>query len=121
MKIKKHTVDLVIDRLSSKQIEKDEEGFQKRLTDAIELATNQSDGEVKILIDKEEIFFSENNTCLKCGISYPKIVPASFSFNAPEGACTECSGLGMLKEIKIDALYNPKPNNKRRWNFPLGQ
>jgi excinuclease ABC subunit A len=115
---KKHTIDLVIDRLSSKQIEKDEEGFPKRLTDAIELATNQSDGEVKILIDKKELFFSENNTCLKCGISYPKIVPASFSFNAPEGACTECSGLGMLKEIKIETLYNPNLTIREGGIFP---
>jgi excinuclease ABC subunit A len=99
---KKHDIDLVIDRLEAKDLD------QKRLTDAIELATVQSKGEVKVLIEGEDpLFFSENNTCPKCGISYPKITPASFSFNAPEGACPECSGLGVIKELDINLLYNP--------------
>lgn len=102
---KKHTVDLVIDRLDTKSIDTKE--FKKRLNDAIELATNKSDGEVKIITEHEELFFSENNTCLECEISYPKITPASFSFNSPEGACTECGGLGILNEIEPSSLYNP--------------
>lgn len=113
---KKHTVDLVIDRLDTKDINKKE--FVKRLTDAIELATNQSDGEIKILTEKEEIFFSENNTCLKCGISYPRISPASFSFNSPEGACTECTGLGKIKEIDVSSLYNPRLTISEGGIFP---
>ena len=98
----KHDIDLVVDRLEASNID------PKRLTDAIELATNQSEGEVKVIIEGEEpLFFSENNTCPKCGISYPKITPASFSFNAPEGACTACAGLGIIKELDINLLYNP--------------
>ena len=98
----KHDIDLVIDRLEASNID------PKRLTDAIELATTQSKGEVKVLVEEEEpLFFSENNTCPKCGISYPKITPASFSFNAPEGACPTCAGLGVTKEIDINLLYNP--------------
>jgi excinuclease ABC subunit A len=115
---KKHTVDLVIDRLDTTQMDSKE--FKKRLVDAIELATNQSDGEVKIITEKEELFFSENNTCFKCGISYPKITPASFSFNSPEGACTECTGLGTLKEIDINLVYNPNLTILEGGIFPWG-
>lgn len=97
----KHTIDLVIDRIDSTKLDK------KRLTDAIELAITQSNGEVKVLLKDKELFFSENNTCPKCEISYPKITPASFSFNAPEGACPKCAGLGVLKEIDINLIYNP--------------
>ena len=110
---KKHDIDLVIDRLDGKNIE------QKRLTDAIELAITQSKGEVKIFIEDEEpLFFSENNTCPTCGISYPKIVPASFSFNAPEGACPKCMGLGILKELDINLLYNPNLTISEGGIFP---
>jgi len=110
---KKHDLDLVIDRLDGKNVE------QKRLTDAIELAVTQSKGEVKVLIEGEEpLFFSENNTCPTCGISYPKIVPASFSFNAPEGACPKCAGLGILKELDINLLYNPNLTISEGGIFP---
>ena len=115
---KKHTIDLVIDRLDSKDVSTKD--FQKRLIDAIELATNQSDGEVKIITEKEELYFSENNTCFKCGISYPKITPASFSFNLPEGACPECTGIGTLKEIDINLLYNPRLTILEGGIFPWG-
>jgi excinuclease ABC subunit A len=109
----KHDIDLVIDRLDAKNIE------QKRLTDAIELATVQSKGEVKVLIEGEEpLFFSENNACPTCGISYPKIVPASFSFNALEGACSNCAGLGILKELDINLLYNPNLTISEGGIFP---
>ncbi len=110
---KKHDIDLIIDRLDGKNVE------QKRLTDAIELATVQSNGEVKVLIEGEDpLFFSENNTCPTCGISYPKIVPASFSFNAPEGACPKCVGLGILKELDINLLYNPNLTISEGGIFP---
>ena len=115
---KKHTVDLVIDRLDTKNIK--EKDFTKRLIDAIELATNQSDGEVKIITEKGELFFSENNTCFKCGISYPKITPSSFSFNAPDGACPECMGLGIINEIDINLLYNPNLTVLEGGIFPWG-
>jgi len=115
---KKHTVDLVVDRLNTADMDTKE--FKKRLIDAIELATSESDGEVKIITEEEELFYSENNTCFKCGISYPKITPASFSFNSPEGACTKCSGLGTLKEIDISLIYNPSLTIKEGGIFPWG-
>ena len=115
---KKHTVDLIVDRLVTSDLGTKE--FNKRLIDAIELATSESDGEVKIITEKEELFYSENNTCFKCGISYPKITPASFSFNSPEGACNKCSGLGSLKEIDISLIYNPSLTIKEGGIFPWG-
>ncbi len=109
-----HTIDLIIDRLISptpniyyrddipEYIE-----FYKRLIDAIELASTMAEGEIKILINNDEYFYSENNTCKECKISFPKIQPASFSFNSPIGACEVCSGLGTLKKIDLERIYNP--------------
>ncbi|MBD3329457.1 excinuclease ABC subunit UvrA [Candidatus Dojkabacteria bacterium] len=106
----KHNIDLVIDRLKSKDsmTKKEQAEFEKRLRDAIELATNESEGEVKIIIGEKPYFYSENNTCQTCKISFPKATPASFSFNSPQGACEKCSGLGKIKEIDENAIYNPK-------------
>ncbi|MDY0096755.1 MAG: excinuclease ABC subunit UvrA [Candidatus Dojkabacteria bacterium] len=116
----KHTIDLVVDRLTYKMLEDDKESFKKRLIDSLELATSLSDGEIKVLIDKKEYFFSEKNTCFKCQISYPKITPASFSFNAPEGACPKCSGLGIINEIDITKIYNPNLTISEGGIFPWG-
>lgn len=111
---KKHNIDLIIDRLDSKNID------QKRLRDSIELGTLQSSGEIKIRLEDKEYFFSENNTCPNCEISYPQITPASFSFNSPEGACPNCSGLGVLKEIDVNLLYNPNLTILEGGIFPWG-
>ncbi|MFQ5480161.1 MAG: excinuclease ABC subunit UvrA [Thermodesulfobacteriota bacterium] len=88
-KRKKHDIDVVIDRLVIK------EGLMARLGDSLEAATRLSDGLARVeVIGGEEFFFNENLACVKCGISYPEITPAFFSFNSPYGACTECKGLG---------------------------
>jgi excinuclease ABC subunit A len=100
----KHNIDLVIDRLIYK---KDDEEIEKRLTDALELASNMADGEIKVSIDEKSFFFSEKNTCNKCKYSFPKITPATFSFNSPMGACPKCAGLGSIKEAELEKLYNP--------------
>ena len=116
----KHTIDLVVDRLTLNMLEGEKDSFKKRLIDSIELSTSLSDGEIKVLIGKEEFFFSEKNTCFKCQISYPKITPASFSFNAPEGACSNCSGLGIINEIDISKVYNPNLTISEGGIFPWG-
>jgi excinuclease ABC subunit A len=103
-KNKKHNIDLVIDRLIYKE---NNDEFEKRIVDALELASNMADGEIKIEINGKNHFFSEKNTCNICKFSFPKITPATFSFNSPIGACTKCSGLGFLKEAEIDKIYNP--------------
>jgi len=123
-KYKKHNIDLVIDRLISKSSEhlnenhNDFEEFRKRLTDAIELAVSMSEGEVTVIMGNTEHFFSENHTCLKCQISFPKVQPATFSFNSPHGACPNCSGLGTLKQIEISRIYNPRLSIREGGIFP---
>ncbi len=115
-KNKKHNINLIIDRLKAKNL--NDKTFLKRLRDAIELATSTSEGEVIILIGNEKHFFSENNTCKKCNISYPQITPAFFSFNSPQGACEKCSGIGFVKEIDINTIYNPRLTIKEGGIFP---
>lgn len=116
----KHDIDLLVDRLTSGMLKDDKKSFLKRINDSVELAVSLSDGEVKISIDDQEYFFSEKNTCFKCQLSYPKISPASFSFNAPEGACTKCAGLGILNEIDISKVYNPNLTIDEGGIFPWG-
>ncbi len=88
-KRKKHNIDVVVDRLVIK------DGLMARLGDSLEAATRLSGGLVRVeVLEGEEFFFNENLACVKCGISYPEITPAFFSFNSPYGACTECKGLG---------------------------
>ncbi|MCK5542049.1 MAG: excinuclease ABC subunit UvrA [Desulfobacterales bacterium] len=103
-KNKKHSIDIVVDRLVIKI------GIEKRLTDSIELALSLSNGVIKVLklSEKEEILFSENASCVKCDISYPEFTPASFSFNSPQGACPKCDGLGSVTEFDPDLIVPNK-------------
>ncbi|MGI6423393.1 MAG: excinuclease ABC subunit UvrA [Candidatus Dojkabacteria bacterium] len=116
----KHHIDLLVDRLTSRMLKEDRSSFLKRLTDSVELSASLSDGEIKVKIEDKEYFFSEKNTCFKCELSFPKISPASFSFNAPEGACPKCSGLGILNEIDISKIYNPNLTIDEGGIFPWG-
>jgi excinuclease ABC subunit A len=94
-KQKKHTIDVVIDRLVVK------EGIQQRLADSLETATRVSKGLVKILYqeDNREELLSQAYACPDCGVSIGEITPRLFSFNSPYGACPRCSGLGVLLEV----------------------
>ena len=94
-KQKKHTIDIVIDRLVVK------EGIEGRLADSIEVSTRVSKGLVKILYaaDNREELLSQNYNCPDCGISIGEVTPRLFSFNSPYGACSRCSGLGSLLEV----------------------
>lgn len=89
-KNKKHTIDLVVDRLIIK------ENLGMRLSDSLETALKKGAGIVKIevLEEAKELLFSQNFACTDCAISYPEISPRLFSFNNPFGACPECTGLG---------------------------
>ncbi len=100
-KKKKHTIELVVDRL----INRPGRDFEKRLADSIETATKQSGGLVLVdLFDKGELMFSMNYACPDCGISIEELSPRMFSFNSPFGACPHCSGLGMLRKISPDTI-----------------
>jgi excinuclease ABC subunit A len=97
-KQEKHTIEVVIDRLTAKP-----EGKQ-RLTDSIETALKLANGVVVLDFvdakgtDKERTY-SELLACHDCGLSFQEMEPRSFSFNSPFGACAECSGIGSKLEV----------------------
>ena len=93
-KKKKHTIEVVIDRLIIR------EDIKTRLTDSLEAALRLADGLVVVsVIGGEDMLFSQNYACPDCGISIGELEPRMFSFNNPYGACPSCTGLGMLHKI----------------------
>jgi len=97
-KKRKHTVEIVIDRLIVKP------DIRKRLTDSVETALKLTQGLLVALAQKtggkeEELTFSEKFACIECGVSFEELAPRMFSFNSPYGACPECTGLGARIEI----------------------
>jgi excinuclease ABC subunit A len=98
-KNKKHTIEVVIDRLIIK------EGIQKRLVDSVETALELSGGMVLIdVMGQEELLMSTKFACTDCGIGFGEISPRMFSFNNPIGACKTCNGLGVNREIDVDLV-----------------
>jgi excinuclease ABC subunit A len=99
-KTKKHTIELVVDRLVVPPDSADRGEFTTRLTDSVETALRMSEGQV--VIDREgegELRLSDRNACPDCDISFPELSPAMFSFNSPLGMCPECNGLGNKLEF----------------------
>ncbi len=103
-KNKKHTVELVVDRLVIR------EGQRRRLTDSIETACSHSGGVVIISLPDsgEELSFSQNYACEDCGISLSELEPRMFSFNNPAGACPACTGLGFQLRADEDLVIPDK-------------
>ena len=99
----KHDISLVVDRLVMKP------DLRRRLSESVEAASSIASGLVEVkVVDGEEMVFSENFACLKCGTSMPELEPRIFSFNAPHGACSACTGLGFRKVIDPE-LVVPDP------------
>ena len=110
-KKKKHTIELVIDRL----IVRPGKELRQRLADSLETACARAAGLVIIdLFDKGELLFSQNYACPDCGISIEELAPRMFSFNSPFGACPTCSGLGTLMKISPDILFPDKSLSLRQ-------
>ena len=93
-------IEVVVDRLILNP------GIRNRLADSMELAIARSEGQVEVSFVgqrmeavRETLHFSENAACIRCGVSYPELSPASFSFNSPHGACPFCDGLGTIKSF----------------------
>ena len=102
-KISKHTIEVVVDRLVIN------DKIRSRLTDSIESALKQGNGNLMALVhvgadDWEETLYSEKNACLRCGISFDSLTTRHFSFNSPYGACTTCLGIGTTEEFDADLL-----------------
>ena len=89
-KNKKHTIEIVVDRLVI------DEKNRSRMTDSVETALNYGKGLINIYFpDTGSVkLYSENYFCQEHDISFGEVEPRMFSFNAPYGACPECSGLG---------------------------
>jgi excinuclease ABC subunit A len=103
-KQEKHTIEVVIDRLTAKAESK------SRLTDSIETALRLSSGIVLLdFVDaksgQEKIHtYSEHLACHDCNLSFEELEPRSFSFNSPFGACPECSGIGTKLEVDEELI-----------------
>lgn len=103
-KNKKHTIEVVVDRLAIRA------DIRDRLADSVESALKIGGGVVYVdVIDGETLMFSQNFACVDCGISLPEIAPRMFSFNSPFGACPSCSGLGSNKKFD-ESLVVPDPD-----------
>ena len=90
-KQKKHTIEIVVDRLVMKQ----GEAMTRRLADSVETSLKLAGGLVGVLADNGKVsLYSEKLACIRCGVSYPEITPRIFSFNSPHGACPACDGIG---------------------------
>ncbi len=102
-KNKKHTIEIVIDRLVI------DPSVRSRLADSIETAAGITGGLVVVnVVDGEDILFSQNYSCPEHGVSIEELSPRMFSFNNPFGACQKCTGLGVF--MKIDpARIIPNP------------
>lgn len=97
-KNKKHDIDVIIDRI----VKRDDSA--SRLHDSLEVAIKHADGLALVITPKEEILFSANYSCPKCGFSVPNLQPRLFSFNSPLGACDTCKGLGVIQMVDVDYL-----------------
>lgn len=132
-KNKKHTVEIVVDRLVMK------DGIRARLSDSVENALKLADGHLIISIvgdnsAQKELEFSQSYACEKHNISFGELEPRMFSFNNPQGACPNCDGIGDMRRLAIDRIIPDKKLSLRQgaiavngfksledesWNGPL--
>lgn len=102
-KNKKHTIEIVVDRLVVKP------SIKSRLTDSIETVSQLTGGIVTVdIIDGEEMMFSQNYSCPEHNISIEELTPRMFSFNNPFGACEHCTGLGVFQKIDPELIIPNK-------------
>lgn len=104
-KQEKHTIEVVVDRLTVK------DSAKRRLTDSVETALGLSGGMVILdFVDLEaddpqrERMYSEHLYCPYDDLSFEEMEPRSFSFNSPFGACPDCTGIGTRMEVDPDLI-----------------
>jgi excinuclease ABC subunit A len=114
-KQEKHTIEVVVDRLAVKA------NAKQRLTDSIETALKLASGVVVLEFvdlpegdEHRERTFSEHLACMYDDLSFEALEPRSFSFNAPYGACPECSGLGTKKEVDPELIIPDQEKSLRQ-------
>lgn len=112
-KHKKHTIEVVIDRLVVKRGSE----FRQRLADSVEVALKRSadrsliihifsGNESSLQTGREDVRMSEARSC--CGFAFPELEPSLFSFNAPLGMCSDCNGLGAVLLVDEDKIIPDK-------------
>ncbi|WP_225848467.1 excinuclease ABC subunit UvrA [Streptomyces sp. HPF1205] len=104
-KQEKHTIEVVVDRLTVK------DSAKRRLTDSVETALGLSGGMVILdFVDlpeddpQRERMFSEHLYCPYDDLSFEELEPRSFSFNSPFGACPDCTGIGSRMEVDPELI-----------------
>ncbi len=97
-KNKRHDIDILVDRIIKQP------DSSSRLHDSLEVSLRLANGLALVDTGKEELLFSSNYACPKCGFSVPILEPRLFSFNSPLGACATCKGLGVTQKVDIDYL-----------------
>ena len=105
-----HTIEVVIDRLDADTDEK------SRMQEAVESALKMGNGFMIVLVERaeaqhnvggkkyEEKMYSQHLACIDCGLNFDELQPRMFSFNAPQGACPECHGLGVVEEFDEELI-----------------
>ncbi len=103
-KKKKHTIDIVVDRI---QLDSKD---RARIADSLETALDLGNDSVMIQKnEKEEVLLSSNFACPEGHMNLPELNPRNFSFNSPHGACPDCTGLGTRLEVNAELVIpNPK-------------
>lgn len=121
-KNKKHTIEIVIDKIDlSHGLDKE---TTDRIAEGIEQAVDLSNGlcTVQYSLDEEKVFSTEYS-CPNDGYSFPEIEPRLFSFNSPYGYCQACTGLG-TKELfseEVCPVCEGKRLNENALSVRIGQ
>ena len=91
-KKKKHTIELVIDRVTHRR-----RRSRRGSTDSVETALREGKGKIVLVAvegEARDARLQRGARLPDCGIGLPELSPQSFSFNSPLGMCVECNGLG---------------------------
>ncbi|MFZ5476048.1 MAG: excinuclease ABC subunit UvrA [Myxococcota bacterium] len=97
----KHTIEVVVDRLVATREDR------PRLVEGIERALRMAEGVVSVLVGEAYALHAVERACPEHGVSIPEMEPRLFSFNAPQGACHTCGGLGLVVEWAGQLLPAP--------------
>ena len=123
---KKHTIEVVVDRLVVSRRASRETNVA-RIADSIEQALKLGSGQVIISEPcwatrrrGEDTLYSEHFACVYDGTSLAALEPRSFSFNSPHGACPTCTGLGTRLEVDPDLVMPNKDLSLARARSPPG-
>ena len=107
-KNKRHTIDIVVDRviLPSGDDEEEMKATEGRLADSVEQALKLGGGLLRVAVsdEPEDRVYSEALACPDDMIAFGEIEPRNFSFNSPHGACASCTGLGVRMEVDPDLV-----------------